>query len=381
MEIEKELVSKLDNAHEKILLKVNDWRISSEERLAHAKLLAASFIPDKSSICETDLHCHSFFSDGLSSPSRLIFEAFRRGMKALAISDHDNFDGQHEAILAGDIFGVDVIPAAEFYTDRPGIEIIAHFPSKNDFIAREKAGLFKSVVEELRRSKARQLRGMLERVPDCFSRFSMECEITEDDIARHVRNGISTKGDISVIMWAKYGDELKSRGLVLDVKEFQAKFTTKPEMLDLPLETSLDLSPAAFVRRVLEWGGLPGLSHPTELRTKEGKDNAELFAEIEYLAELGLQTIEVDGWRNKICPECGVHQTELFESMRLEWNKRHPERLPLLFTNGSDDHMQEGEGLEIGSGKNGNLNPEYGLYSNIAALRERYNILKMRTPR
>ncbi len=360
------------------IFQINEFRISCDERLAIAEELASSFVPDKSSVCEIDLHCHSFFSDGLSSPTRLVFEAFRRGMRALAISDHDNFDGQREAVLAGEIFGIDVIPAAEFYTDRSGVEIIAHFPLKEDFFNKERKGLFKPVIEEIRKAKTKQLNGMMERVPDCFSRFSMDCEINEDDIGRHVRNGVSTKGDISVIMWGKYGPELKRRGLADDVKEFQAKYTTKPEMLNLPLEISIDLSPSAFLRRVLEWGGLPGLSHPTELRTKEGRSNSELIALVENLSAGGLQTIEVDGWRNGICPECGEHQTKLFDSIRLDCNRSCPERLPLLFTNGSDDHMQEGEGLEIGSGKNRNLNPEYGLYSNIAVLRERAEIINLK---
>ncbi|NOY75970.1 MAG: hypothetical protein GXP32_09315, partial [Kiritimatiellaeota bacterium] len=48
-----------------------------------------------------------------------------------------------------------------------------------------------------------------------------------------------------------------------------------------------------------------------------------------------------------------------------------PERLPLLFTNGSDDHNQPGEGLELGCGQNRNLSPEFGRYENVERLRRR----------
>ncbi|MEI6424528.1 MAG: hypothetical protein WCP55_20085, partial [Lentisphaerota bacterium] len=98
---------------------IDDFRVSQGERLEAAKRIAASgFKPDMDAICEIDLHCHSFCSDGYFSPANKVFEAYRRKMKAIAISDHDLFDGQEEAIAAGDIFGVDVVPAIEFYTDR-----------------------------------------------------------------------------------------------------------------------------------------------------------------------------------------------------------------------------------------------------------------------
>jgi hypothetical protein len=112
------------------------------------------------------------------------------------------------------------------------------------------------------------------------------------------------------------------------------------------------------------------------LRKKEGLGNAVLVKIIEELAEVGLRTIEVDGWRNSVCSETGLSHTELFNKMRLDYNNSHPDRLPLLFTNGSDDHNQPGEGLELGCGRNNNLKPEFGRYENIKVLRERAEALK-----
>lgn len=354
---------------------INDFKIASKKRLEAAAKIAKTYTPDLSAICEIDLHTHSFYSDGYLSPSAKVFEAFRRKMKALAISDHDVFDSQAEAIEAGEIFGIDIVPAIEFYTNRPGIEIIAHFPDKEDFLKKSKSGIFDNVIETIRKAKKKQLQTMIARVPECFAKFAFKAEITDSDIERYVRNGVSTKGDISVIMWQKYGCELRKRGLAEDVKDFQAKYTTNPEMLDVKLEVELDMSPEAFIKRVIAWGGIPGLSHPTELRRKEGINNSGLEKVIEELAANGLQSIEVDGWRNGICPETGIHQTELFNRMRIEYNKKHSDRLPLLFTNGSDDHNQPGEGLELGCGKNKNLRPEFGRYENILSLKERQKII------
>lgn len=366
---------------------IDDFKVSPEERLEAAHYLATHFKPDQDAVCEIDLHCHSFYSDGYYSPANKVFEAYRRKMKAIAIADHDVFDGQREAIAAGRIFGVEVIPAIEFYTDRPGVEIIAHFPDVKAFFKLLDSCRPGKVIEPIRKAKKKQLSAMLARIPECFQKMGFKAEITAQDIDTYLRNGISTKGDISVAMWQKYGLELANSGISSDVKDFQAKYTTRDDMLNMPLEIDLNLSAKAFIKRVLDWGGLPGLSHPTELRKKEGLGNCELRKLIAELAGYGLQTIEVDGWRNGICPETGMNQTDLFEQMRCEYNgtmetgnlklgeEKSTISLPLLFTNGSDDHNQPGEGLELGCGRNRNLRPEFGRIGNIQKLRERVVLL------
>ena len=357
------------------LAQINDDQCDTPKRLDAARRLVQTFHPDLHADCEIDLHCHSFCSDGYFSPAGKVFEAFRRQMKAIAISDHDLFDGQLEAIEAGKIFGIDVIPAVEFYTDRPGIEIIGHFPLTEHFLQVLASGCFATVVEPIRAAKKQQLQAMLKRIPACFAGFGFHAEITPEDIRRYIRNGISTKGDISVAMWQKYGPELAAANLAADVKDFQLRYTTKDDMLNLPLRLDMDLSPVAFVRRIRAWGGLPGFAHPTELRKKEGLGNDALYDMIDTLAQAGLQTLEVDGWRNTICPETGKPQTILFDELRQRWNTAHPDCFPLLFTNGSDDHNQPGEGLELGCGKNHNLHPEFGHYGQIRELRQRQQLL------
>jgi hypothetical protein len=354
---------------------INDFRISPELRLAAAERLAQTWQPDLSAVCEVDLHCHSFYSDGYNSPSMRVFEAWQRGMKGIAIADHDVFDGQLEAIEAGKIFGITVVPAVEFYTDRPGIELLGFFPDHEDFIKKFKSGIFDTVVEPIRIAKKQQLSGMLARIPECFAKMNFQAGITESDIDQYLRNGISTKGDISVLMWQKYGPELLKAGISTDVKDFQAKYTTKDEFLNLPLELSMDISPEFFVKKIREWGGLPGLAHPTELRTKEKLGNDALYNVICDLAKAGMQFIEVDGWRNGVCPESGIHQTRLFESMRQRWNNENPDCKPLLATNGGDSHNQPNEGLDLGCGRNNNLQPEFGMFSNVSKLTQRQDIL------
>ena len=61
-----------------------------------------------------DLHTHSNCSDGSMTPTELVAHAAERGLKAIALSDHDTVSGIDEALEAGVRYGVEVVPAIEF---------------------------------------------------------------------------------------------------------------------------------------------------------------------------------------------------------------------------------------------------------------------------
>jgi predicted metal-dependent phosphoesterase TrpH len=44
-----------------------------------------------------DLHCHSKFSDGTLTPAELVHRAAGRGVKVMALTDHDDVEGLAEA--------------------------------------------------------------------------------------------------------------------------------------------------------------------------------------------------------------------------------------------------------------------------------------------
>lgn len=46
-----------------------------------------------------DLHVHSYMSDGTCSPREIIKLASEKGMKAIALTDHDSVEGVNEAIV------------------------------------------------------------------------------------------------------------------------------------------------------------------------------------------------------------------------------------------------------------------------------------------
>lgn len=352
---------------------INDCHLSTADRLAAARILAATHGVDWQADCEVDLHCHTFFSDGFHSPAGRVFEAYRRGMKGIGIVDHDVFDSCLESMAAGEIFPVAVVPGIEFYTDRAGIEILGFFPDHAHLRNLLASGATADLIERIRAAKQTQLKAMMARVPGCLAKLGIaDAQITLDDIDRIIRNGITTKGDITVILEAKYGDRFRAVGFSQNVKELHARLTSQYDQLAVPLVLNADISPETLTRQIYDWGGVPVLAHPTELRSKEGLGNQALCDILRRLRQYGLQGIEVDGFRNKICPETGLHQTDLFENIRQTLNCEEPELPSLLATNGGDTHNQPGEqGLELGCGLHHNLRPEFGRLAIIEALAER----------
>ncbi len=60
-----------------------------------------------------DLHCHSTISDGLLSPTDLVARAAGRGVKFLALTDHDDVAGLAEAAQAAAQYGIQFINGVE----------------------------------------------------------------------------------------------------------------------------------------------------------------------------------------------------------------------------------------------------------------------------
>lgn len=63
-----------------------------------------------------DLHTHSLYSDGTSSPAAVVKHAHRRRIEMLALADHDTLRGVAEAAAAAKEAGILFVPAVEIST-------------------------------------------------------------------------------------------------------------------------------------------------------------------------------------------------------------------------------------------------------------------------
>ena len=71
-----------------------------------------------------DLHTHTTASDGTYAPAELVREAVRRGVRVLAVTDHDSVDAVAPALLtAREHPPLEIVPGIEINTDDPGGEI------------------------------------------------------------------------------------------------------------------------------------------------------------------------------------------------------------------------------------------------------------------
>lgn len=70
-----------------------------------------------------DLHCHSTASDGTLSPTEVVRRASGRGVRVLALTDHDSVDGVPEAAAEARKQGMHLIPGAELSCAWEGREL------------------------------------------------------------------------------------------------------------------------------------------------------------------------------------------------------------------------------------------------------------------
>ncbi len=70
-----------------------------------------------------DLHLHTLFSDGVSTPEQVAEEAQKMGLAAIALTDHDTIEGCPRLAKACAERGIEFVPGTELSTDIEGHEM------------------------------------------------------------------------------------------------------------------------------------------------------------------------------------------------------------------------------------------------------------------
>lgn len=81
-----------------------------------------------------ELHCHSTASDGTHPPARVVAMASARGVRVLALTDHDTTAGIAEASRAAIGFGMALIPGVELTcsVERGEVHLLGYFVAVGD---------------------------------------------------------------------------------------------------------------------------------------------------------------------------------------------------------------------------------------------------------
>lgn len=256
-----------------------------------------------------DLHIHSNASDGSLPPVEVVRLAQERGLRALALTDHDTIDGLAEAVAAGEQVGVEVIPGVEISARHPGgsMHILGYFLEYEDRLLAQRL----AVLKQARKDRNPQIIAKLNAlgIPlrmEQVERISGRGQMGRPHIARALYEG----GYVRSLQEA-FDIYLGNQG-----KAYVSKFRFPPE---------------EAVEMIREAKGVPVLSHPFTLNLRNSED---LRGRLQELKGLGLAGIEV------FYPEHSPEQTALYLGLARE--------LGLLVTGGSDFHGDNKPEVELG---------------------------------
>ncbi len=187
-----------------------------------------------------DLHCHSNASDGSDTPTRVVERAAERGLKALALTDHDTVAGVAEAQAAGERLGVEIIPGTELtcYMGKREIHVLGYGVRIDD------AGLLEHCrrFQEARVSRAREIG---RRLAEAGAPVDMDKVMAEAD------GGVVGRPHVA--------RALVDAGHVADFQEAFDKFLAdgKPAAV-----SKLTVDPHACIDIIRGAGGIAVMAHP-----------------------------------------------------------------------------------------------------------------------
>ena len=258
-----------------------------------------------------DLHVHSTKSDGSFTPVELVDYALKKGLSALALTDHDTVEGIDEAMLAAAGTPLRIIAGVELSTDYLGRDV--HI-----------LGLFidwknKKFIEQLTVFRdARQNRNekMCQKLKDVGITISTEA--------------LRTSNPDSVITRAHYAKYLLDNGYVKSMPEAFERYIGDHAPCFVSREK---VTPCDAVNLILFAGGIPVLAHPVLY----GMGTDALNQLVSSLKASGLAGIEA------IYSTYTRHDEQQMKQLASKYD--------LLITGGSDFHGQNKKYIDLAIGR------------------------------
>jgi predicted metal-dependent phosphoesterase TrpH len=244
------------------------------------------------------------------TPTELVAYGAKKGLAALALTDHDTIDGVEEALEAGKRCGIEVIPGIETTTvvDNCDVHIVGLF-----FDPRQPG--IRSQVAEM--AKSRDDRN-----------YAMVRQLEEAGIDIHWADFSRWEG--RAIAKAHVAGILMERGYASNLKEAVAKYMARGTVGYVRRRTP---KPAEVVEVLHQAGGLAIIAHINQIDRKDWAHGEAVCRSIIEAGADGLETLysEYDEvWRGRA------------EALRKEYG--------LLASGGSDFHGSFKPGLDLGCG-------------------------------
>ena len=253
-----------------------------------------------------DLHTHSTASDGLLSPATLVREAHRRGLGAIALTDHDTVAGLPEAVQEGAALGIEVVPGLELGSDvqrpdgrRREVHVLGYFVDATS------TDLLDSLAVLVARRRDRTAR-MVARLNDLGIPLAVE------DVFAQAGTGTVGRPHVARVLVAL--------GAAADIADAFDRYLAAGRPAYVPRHA---FTPEDAVGLVLAAGGVPVLAHPLTTGDPDGI--------VARLIPVGLAGVEV---------YYGEYDSATHAALRAL-----ADRHALIPTGGSDFH---GEGVKSG---------------------------------
>lgn len=245
-----------------------------------------------------DLHMHSIASDGTLTPTELAEEAKIRGLKVMALTDHDTLDGVKEAKKRAEELGIEFICGIEFSTEYNGgeVHILGYFLDANNTQLLE-------LLEKLKNERIERTKKILKKLE------KYRCYITMEELQKEVKGDLISRSHIANAMLAK--------GFVYSKAEAFKIYLRTGGLASEPKKELNALEAVNFIKKI---GGVASLAHPK----LTGLSGGTLEKLVILLKEQGLDALEV------YYPEQSEKETEIY--------KKLCDKHGLLYTGGSDFH-------------------------------------------
>lgn len=257
-----------------------------------------------------DLHTHSTYSDGTVSPASVIDQAVAAGLSAVALTDHDGFEGLDEAASAAE-GRIGFIPGVELSVDWEGraMHLLVYW-------IEDEEGPLQDALVAIRESRA----GRNVEIIDALR--EMGIPITVEEVLEESGHGVIGRPHIAAV--------LCRHGAAVDIRDAFDRYLGTGRPAYRPRKRLLVEDAVALARQS---GGVTSVAHPHTVA-----ESAERYREaFEAVAALGVDGIE-----------CHYVDYPLELRHRLaSWASE----LDVVPTGGSDYHGAYKPGIEVGVGR------------------------------
>ena len=250
----------------------------------------------------TDLHMHSYYSDGTMSPREIVEDAKKRNVQLIAITDHNVLDSYNELKEAAEEFGIKVIRGVEI--DARFEDIVVHILAYN---FEDNENLF-NLVHKAKKELLETSIELIKRMENDYENISSEDYEAYDYDKR--------KGGWKGIHY------LFDRGITSELFEgvkYYGKYKCGHEYFDYP-------NVEEVVKAVHEANGYVVLAHPCNYYKNNTKE--EVLEKLEKFKSIGIDGVECYYPAN----------SEMMTETCVEFCKNND----MIITVGSDSHGEFG---------------------------------------